>query len=156
MDINFLDRELMRIMKEEQLYLEQLNNISAYRDMFFKILINIRKGVSRSKKSMIEHNELMDGLLMVDEENARSYKAKVLYHRIKSLYHFSVQDNISFYESSVNLVKALEGNRSFFKEDASEYIAALSNHAVSCGRVGKFNEVREILNVNNAFSIAKF
>lgn len=145
MDINFLDKEMDRITEEEKKYLNQLNNISAYRNIFFKILMNIRKGISRNENIIKEHEKLMAGPLMVDKKNASTYKSKVLFYRIKSLYYFSIADHRSFYEASTDLIEAMEENPRFFKEDVSEYISVLSNHAVSCGRFEKFGEVRETL-----------
>ena len=144
-DIAFLDRELERIKTEEHNYLEQLTNISAYRNIFFKILVSIRKDVSRGAKQREELKILMNNPLMEQENQARSWMAKVLFYRIQSIYHFSVSDFEAFYRSSRQLIKLLERNKLMLSEDVSEYISALNNHIISCGRLGKMNEVRQTL-----------
>ncbi|MBI5914251.1 MAG: hypothetical protein HY842_02670 [Bacteroidetes bacterium] len=145
-DIAFLDRELGRITQEEHGYLEQLTNISAYRNIFFSILVSIRKEVSRSQKQREELSALMADPLMQDESHARSYLAKVLFFRIHSIYLFSISDFEAFYDSSKKLIKLMERNKLMLREDVSEYISALSNHVISCGRLGKVAEVRQTLN----------
>ncbi len=144
-DIAFLDREMKRITQEEQQYLENLSNISAYRNIFFSILVGIRKDVSRSKTQREEFAALMENPLMKDESQARAFLAKVLYFRILSIYYFSNSNFESFYSVSKNLIKLMERNKLMLQEDVSEYISALSNHAISCGRLGKVDEVRQTL-----------
>lgn len=43
----------------------------------------------------------------------------------------------------------MEHNKLILKEDVSEYISALNNHIISCGRLGKVEEVRETLDKLN-------
>lgn len=145
-DIAFLDRELERIKMEEYSYLEQLTNISAYRNIFFNILVSIRKDVSRNARQREELTALMHDPLMESETQARSWMARVLFYRIQSIYHFSMSDFGAFYRSSKQLIKLLEHNKLRLAEDVSEYISALNNHIISCGRLGKIDEVRQTLN----------
>jgi tetratricopeptide (TPR) repeat protein len=144
-DIAFLDRELGRINKEERSYLEQLSNISGYRSIFFKMLVSIRKDVSRSQKQREELTSLMENPLMTDEEQALSHTAKMLFYRISSIYFFSVSKFQKFYESGQTLIELMESRPALLQEDVSEYISALNNHMVSCGRVGRLDEFRETL-----------
>jgi tetratricopeptide (TPR) repeat protein len=144
-DFTFLGQEMQRIMSEEQRCLDKLSNISAYRSIFFEILVKIRKDVSRSQAQRENFAALMDNPLMQDESMASSFIAKVLFYRIQTIYNFSASNFEAFYESSTNLIHLLEHNKLMQEEDVSEYIAALSNHIVSCGRLGKIEEVRQTL-----------
>ncbi len=144
-NIAFLDRELDRITEEERDYLAQLSNISDYRSIFFKMLVSIRKDVSRSQKQREELASLMQNPLMADEGQARSYTAKVLFYRISSIYFFSVSKFEEFYQSGKTLIELMESRPALLREDVSEYISALNNHMVSCGRVGRLDEFRETL-----------
>jgi len=144
-DITFLDREQERIAEEERGYLEQLSNISAYRSIFFNMLVSIRKDVSRSQKQREDLATLMEHPLMRDEGQARSHKAKVLFHRISSIYFFSVSKFEAFYQSSKTLLDLMEDHPALLQEDVSEYISVLNNHMVSCGRVDRLDEFRETL-----------
>ncbi len=148
-DISFLDREMKRIMAEEAEYLDKLANISAYRNMFFHILVGIRKDVSRSKTQREEFAALMENPLMKNESQALSFIAKVLYYRILSIYYFSNSNFELFYSVSKNLIKLMEHNKLMLKEDVSEYISALNNHIISCGRLNKVLEVRKTLDKLN-------
>lgn len=144
-DIAFLDREMKRITEEEQGYLEQLSNISAYRNIFFNILVGIRKDVSRSKTQREAFAQIMENPLMKEDANPRSLIAKVLYYRILSIYYFSTSNFEAFYASSNKLLALMEHNQLMLQEDVSEYISALNNHIISCGRLIKVEEVRETL-----------
>lgn len=144
-DIAFLDREMKRITEEEQGYLEQLSNISAYRNIFFNILVGIRKDVSRSKTQREAFAQIMENPLMKEDANPRSFIAKVLYYRILSIYYFSTSNFEAFYASSNKLLALMEHNQLMLQEDVSEYISALNNHVISCGRLGRVDEVRQTL-----------
>ena len=144
-DIAFLNRELGRITEEERNYLEQLSNVSDYRSIFFKMLVSIRKDVSRSQKQREELAALMENPLMADEGQALSHTAKVLFYRIASIYFFSISRFEDFYKSGNTLLNLMEERPALLQEDVSEYISALNNHMVSCGRVGRLNEFRETL-----------
>ncbi len=148
-DIAFLNKEMERITNEEQNYLENLANISAYRNIFFNILVGIRKDVSRSQAQREEFALLMENPLMKDAANARSFNAKVLYYRILSIYYFSNSNFELFYSFSKSLLELMEQNKLMMDEDVSEYISALNNHIISCGRLGKVGEVRETLDKLN-------
>ena len=144
-DIAFLDKELDRISEEEKKYLQQLKNISEYRSIFFKILVSLRKDVSRNKKKAIALKKIIDSPLFKNEELADSYKSKILFYRSMSLYHFSNADYEAFHRASSNLVSLMESNGKMMKEDVSEYISALNNHILSCGRMMKIDEMKKTL-----------
>jgi tetratricopeptide (TPR) repeat protein len=144
-DIAFLDRELENLWEEERTYLQRLHNISEYRNIFFKMLVSIRKDASRRDKQLAELASLMDNPLLKDERSAGSYKSKVLFYRIHSIYYFSVSDLEAFYKTNKKLLELMESNRALLREDVSEYISALNNHVISCGKLKRFDEVRATL-----------
>ena len=144
-DIAFLDKELDRISDHEKETLYKLNNISAYRSIFFKILVSLRKDVSRSEKQKTALSKLMNDPLMENEEKPISHIARILFYRIKSIYYFSSSKFHDFYESSNQLLAIMESRAFLFNEDVSEYISALNNHVVSCGVLGKYGEVGKTL-----------
>ncbi len=146
MDIAFLDKELPHIEEEEANFLHQLTNISAYKSIFFKILVSIRKDVSRSEKQRMELSKLMEDTLLKNVQFAQTYTAKVLFYRIHSIYNFSISKFQEFYQTSKTLIGLMEENPLFLGEDVSEYISALNNHMVSCGRVGRLEEFVNTLN----------
>lgn len=144
--IDFLDKELENIAREEASYLSAIRTFADYQNIFFSIYVSLRKGVSRDEKQLRELKALMDNPLMADPDNARFFKARVLYYRIYSLYYFSVADLDMFYETSKLLIGLIESKPLLLKEDVSEYISALNNHIISCGSLEYLDEVRETLN----------
>lgn len=144
-DIAYLDRELNRIAEEEQHWADCLSNFVAYRNLFFQMLLNVRKEVSRSPEQIAEMSSLMKHPLMQDENQALSFSASVMHLRIQSIYYFTVSDFESFYKSSKKLVALMEKHPKLLKEDVSEYISALNNHIISCGRMRRYKEVEQTL-----------
>ena len=145
-DITFLDSELERIDSEEKACLEQLRNLSVYRNIFFKIFIAIRKdAILRSEEQRENLQQIINHSLLEKVENARSHRAKVLYYRIFGLYYYATLDYQQFYEYSKTIIALMESQKHFLKEDVSSYIGALSNYSLSCGLLGRYDEVEQCL-----------
>ncbi|MCB0584543.1 MAG: hypothetical protein KDD06_04350 [Phaeodactylibacter sp.] len=145
-DIDFLDEELSRIAEEESQVLEQLRVISGYRNIFFRLLVSLRKHTvfkREEQKKML--SEVMQSPLMQDYGLANSHTARVIYHRIYSIYHFAASDLQGFYSKNQGLIALMESEPHMLQEDVSEYISALSNLIRSCGEMGRLDEMEENL-----------
>lgn len=144
-DITYLDKELDRIETEQRSLLQQMQRLSEYRNVFFELLILLRKDTASSEEKIKDLN-LHDSLFNRAEiEDTPSYKEKVLYYRALSLYHLSLKDFKSFYEVSKKLIQTFESKKYMLDEDVSEYISALSNHYIASGSLRKLDEVEEVL-----------
>ncbi len=146
MDIPFLDSDLDRIDEEEKRCLEQLKNLSGYKNVFYKVLVNIRKNAllrSEEQKSLL--TKIIDNPLLKSIDLAKSHKAKLFYYRTYSLYYYAILDHEKFYTSCKLVIESMESKPNLLKEDVSEYISALSNFALSCGLLEKYEEVRQSL-----------
>ena len=141
-NIAFLDTELDRIDEEEKAVLQQLRNISEYRNLFFRLLVNLRKDASLRKKEGREKLlKLIDYPLLKDINSARSHQARILYYRIYSLYFYTQADFGNFYQTGKKLLEVMEAQPYFLDEDVSEYISALSNFILGCGQMNKYDEI---------------
>lgn len=147
MNVSFFDHELSRIDQEEKTYLEQLSNASEYRNIFFKLYVSIRMNAFlRSEDKIAYLKSVVSQPLLQDIARARSHLARILYHRIYSLYYFSILDIHGFNASGKYLLDVMESQPFLLKEDMSEYIAALGNYTLSCGLLEEYDSVRECLN----------
>jgi hypothetical protein len=145
-DIAFLDKELNRIDEEEQRCLAQLRNLSIYKNIFYQVMISIRKdNILRSDTQVSNLRRLTEHPLLSEESQAQSHQARVLYHRIFGLYHYSVADYESFYHSSKKFLEAVESAPHLLKEDVSDYISAVSNLSLACALTYRYNEVRDTI-----------
>jgi hypothetical protein len=145
-DIAFLDSQLSRIDAEEKDCLTRLQNISSYRNIFFQLLISLRKDASlRNKEQGEKLSAIIRHPLLADESLAGSHQARILYHRIYSVYYYAQKKLSEFYQVSQVLLSLMEGQVHFLKEDVSEYISALSNLTLACGWLKKHDEVEKNL-----------
>lgn len=145
-DIDFLDKELGRIAGEEKEVQGQLGVISAYRNIFLTMLVSIRKHtVIRREEQKRVLSEAMRSPLLQDYTLASSHTARVIYHRIYSLYYFASSDQQGFYRKNQELIALMESEPHMLQEDVSEYISALSNLIRSCGEMGLLEEMEENL-----------
>lgn len=145
-DIVFLDKELDRINQEESDCLEQRGNLSAYQNIFYRVMIGIRKeAFLRSEEKVAHLNKIMEHELLSDLRNAKSHKARILYFRIYSLFYYSVINYEKFHLMSKRLLKLMESQPHFLQEDVSDYISALSNYTASCGLLEDYPEVDNCL-----------
>ena len=144
MDIPFLNAHLGRIDQEEKDCLESLRNLSFYQNIFFKILIHIRKNaVLRTEEQKTILNEIISNDLMSDISKAKSHHAKISFNRIYGLYYYAIQDYEKFHTSCKAEIELIESVPYFLKEDTSEYISALSNYVLSCGLLEKYSELEQ-------------
>ena len=146
MDIPFLDSDLDRIDEEERLCLEQLQNLSGYKNVFYKVLVNIRKNaLLRSEEQRKLLSKTIENPLLKSVDFVKSHKAKLFYYRTFSLYYYAILDYQEFYNYSKLVIEEMESKPHLLKEDVSEYISALSNFTLSCGLLEKYPEVKENL-----------
>lgn len=139
-DVDFLDNELGRIEEEEKQYLEQLNNLASYRNLFLKLYLSIKKNAADK-----ELFEIIENDSLVKKKEFRSHRAKVLYFRVKSLLAYAKENIQEFYEYNKELITEMESRRHFLDENASEYISALSNYCMSCKLTKHYDELDESL-----------
>ncbi len=145
-DIVFLDKELDRINNEENECLEQRGNLSAYQNLFYRVMIGIRKdALLRSEEKVANLNLIMENKLLTDLRNAKSHKARVFYFRIYSLFYYSIINYEKFHIMSKRLMRLMESQAHFLREDIADYISALTNYTASCGLLEYYEEVAECL-----------
>jgi len=145
-NIEFLDSQLGRIDKEEQDCLEQLRNISTYRNILYQLIISRRKdAVLRSELKVEKLNTIMRNPVLKNIEQAKSHRAKILYYRIYSNYNYSILAYKDFYQYSLQLVELMESRKDLLKEDVSGYIFAMTNLMLACGLLGKHSELENYL-----------
>lgn len=145
-DIAFLDRELPGIQQAEQRYDEQLGNLIAYRNLFLRLLVLLRKDAAlRNQQSAQILQEIIQHPLLNKEVVRLSTQADMLYLRIYSLYYYALKNYEGFYQTSKQLIALMEAQPHLLREDVSEYISALSNYVMSCGWLQRFDEVEGAL-----------
>ncbi len=145
-DIGFLDQELARIEAQEQEALDKLRKISAYRNIFFRLLVSLRKDASlRGEAFKMRLSGIVDSPLLEDYGQANSHQAQVLFYRIRSLYYYATAELERFYQESKALIALMESQPHMLQEDVSEYISALNNFIRSCGETKRLEEMEHNL-----------
>jgi len=145
-NIEFLDNQLDLINQEEKDCLEQLSNLSTYRNILYQLIISRRKdAVLRSELKVQKLSEIMSHSMLQNIEEARSHRAKIFYYRIYSNYAYSILAYEDFYQYSVELVALMKSKPHLLKEDMSGYIFAMTNLMLACGLLGKYSELEEHL-----------
>ena len=122
-DVNFLDKELDRIQMEEKECLEQLEDLSIYQNVFFKVLISGKKNAllrTEDKKEYLQ--KLLSNPLMQDVEKAKSHRAEILFYRIKSICQYSFSDYEGFYQSGKKILEVMESRPHLLQEDVLSLI----------------------------------
>lgn len=145
-DIPYLDKSLQRIAEDEKYFLERLSNSTTYRNIFFELLVNIRKGATfRAKDKKAAFERILMQPLMKSDEIPQSYTSKVLYYRILSIHAYATLDRHKFHDYGKQLLEVMESKPYMLKEDVSEYISALSNFITSCSILRRYEVMRDYL-----------
>jgi hypothetical protein len=136
-DIDFLDKELQRIHAREQEVLALQSEILTAKQDFFNMLLRVRREAQVSKSVGAE--------LHIGEVSYGSIKAEIFRLRTLNLYHYASQNPEAFWQSGADLLHFIEQFPHFFKENLTEYIAALSNFIVACGLLSRYDLVETTL-----------
>lgn len=144
-DVDYLDNNLALLQQEEETCLAKMANIKAYQGLFYRLYLMAQKNTVRSQHGKREVEALAQHALLASPDNCLSFRAKVLYYRIQSILHYQFRETEAFYASCKALIELMESEPTLLKEDSSQYIAALSNFAASCGYQGAYLEMREVL-----------
>ena len=134
-DVDFLQNELGRIEAEEKLYLEQLNLLSRYRNLFLELYLKIKSKAGLDEIQHIVNSELINNKLL------NSHRTTVLYYRTKSLLAFMQKNVPAFGEHSRELLEVMESKPHFLKEEVAEYISALHNYCMYCALKKDFDNL---------------
>jgi hypothetical protein len=134
-DVDFLQSELERIAAEECGYVEQLNLLSQYRNLFLELYLKIKSGGKVADVQHIITNKLLQ------EENFKSHRTHVICYRAKALLAYIQKDEEAFRSHSRELIRIMESKPHFLKVEISEYISALHNYCVSCSSRREYDEL---------------
>jgi hypothetical protein len=145
-DVDLLAREIQRIDYEEDTCLKQLDNLAKYRRLFLRFWTSVKtEAAARHQVRLEKLHRLADDSLLKNVDEAFSHRARVLFFRSKTIYHYLTIEHLEFYETSVQLISLQESKPWFLKESLAEYIAALSNFWLACGLLKKYDEVATTL-----------
>ena len=132
-NIQYLDQHLPRIEQAETDIQKKIENQTIYHNIFLKLLVSLRKDASlRAPEQRDRLLSLLNHPELDQFDKALSHQAKILYHRIYSLYYYSISDFQSFYNTGELLVEIIESKPHFLKESVRDYISTLSNLLVAC------------------------
>ncbi len=147
MDADYLHKNLDQLLFDEQRVLEQLRNAADYRKAFFQVYATTLQRASQHRgEGQARHlQSIVSQEVFNSPDLAISHKARVMYYRTLNIYHYGAMQFDEFYETGKTLIALLESQPHFLRESLSDYIAALSNLILSCGLLGKYDEVRECL-----------
>jgi len=144
--VDFLDKNLQNLETESIEVRKKLSTLIDFRNLYFKIMILIRKNpLSRSQEENHDLENIINDPLVLKNDAHISHRSKCLKHRILGLYYYTKIDYQNFYLHSKNLIEIMESKPVILKEETGEYVNALSNYALSCGLLEKNLEVEEIL-----------
>ena len=140
-DIRFLDENLEIIVKKEKEILKNRTLEIDLRNLFFELLIELRKDASRGPEQLKRIAVLRESLTLKKVPENPPYRIAVMHFRILTLFAFAKADFKKSYEISSQLLELMEAKKYFLKENLSEYISAINNHLISCGQLKKYDEV---------------
>ncbi len=146
MDVDYLHKQLEALHLRERNTAAQLSEVLQYRQLFFQAyLIVKREALLRTPEGQTQLRALREHPLLQTPQQVRSHTAKVLSQRTLNLCYYAAGERQNFYHSNLQLVQLLESQPHFLRENLADYIAAMSNLILSCGLLGRYDEVEKHL-----------
>jgi hypothetical protein len=133
-DIDFLDKELQAIQLKEQEILNQQGEVLQAKQKFYQILLHVRRNAQSD-------NKLMMSELGNIPATSSSIHAETYHRRAQNLVYYAMKDLPAFHTSGHELIQFLEQHLYLFKENLTEYIAALSNYILASGLLNRYDQV---------------
>ncbi len=146
MDVDLLYKQFGSLLTRERTVAAQFAEVMEYRNLFFQAYLLVkREALLRDSRGQEQLRALRAHPLLRDSARPSSHTAQVLYYRTLNLCHYAAAEREAFYESGSKLVALLESKPHFLRENQADYIAALSNLILSCGLLGRYDEVKKHL-----------
>lgn len=144
-NVSYLDKELQRIQQEEALYLAALRELSEYWQLFFQLYLHVRKySVVRSGKRLEDLKALMQHPRL-KEDAPQLYHARILYHRIYSLFYYSTGEAQRYYRRNQQLLDLAQAKWYLVEENPSQYISIITNLVYSCAYLKRYEDLEHYL-----------
>lgn len=146
-DMAWLEAQLPALAMAEAEALRQQGYYAQSRNMFFRLLANLRKDPSLRGAAAWQQalEDDLDWTLLDELAENGAHLSKILRYRILTVYCYAVGDLVQFHAYGRQLIALMESKPHFIKEDASDYIAAISNYIRSCGELKRFGEIAAAL-----------
>ena len=144
-DIPGLAKALPRIEARERELLTQLNAINTLQNLFFELLIGIRKSALRSAEVQARLETLRAHPLLRAPGASGTFRGERLYYRIRGIMAYAANDYPAFYTLSKTLIELLESRPAWLREDLEDYLAALNNFTVASGHLERYDEIETCL-----------
>lgn len=144
-DITQLAKVLPRIEAREQELLRQLHAINTLQNLFYELLIGIRKQALRSVEVLARLQTLQAHPLLQRAETTATFRGARLFYRIRGIMAYATNDYTAFYELSQQLIDLLESRPAWLKEDLEDYLAALNNFTIAAGHLQRYADIEVCL-----------
>lgn len=135
--------------KLKQLTLENLDAIRTieeyhllYNEMFY---FTKEAGSVRNEKDLARLNQIVSHPLLKDRSKALNFDSKFKYFNIMGHYYRLISDTDNWLKYRKELVKLMESDKKYIKENPRSYILALNNYLHACVITGKEKEFTEYL-----------
>ncbi|MCC6866403.1 MAG: hypothetical protein IT280_09635 [Ignavibacteria bacterium] len=108
-----------------------------YNDMF---MFSKETGTLRNENDLNRLNEIINNPLMQNSSLAKTFDAKFRYYTILGYYYRLTGDNKNWLKQRYELVKLMESEKKFIKENPRSYVMALNNYLDACIHSGNMDE----------------
>lgn len=131
----------------EKLKRDSLNNLKQvtlneeyhvlYNEMFF---FSKNTGTVRNESDLKKLNAIISNPLLKDETLAETFDAKFKLYNILGHYYRIINDNENWLRYRKNLVKLMESDKKYIRENPRSYVLALNNYLHACVSTNSYDD----------------
>lgn len=148
-----LDKALQKLMQEEKVVLDKLQNVNILQTNYYHVFALIKKDrMLSNKKHALDLNRIMQNPIYSDLDNADSFRAKVIYFSTFTFYLELKGEYEEGFKYSSSLIDLWNSHPNNIKEQPDKYLASNVNFLNRCFRLNKLKEMRKTLDRLNALS----
>lgn len=150
---NFDDFDYDKLKKDSLNNLEKLTLNEQYHILYNDMFMFTKEtGNIRNEKDLEKLNKIFSSPLLQDESKAVTFDAKFKCYTILGHYYRITDDKAGWLKYRKMLVKLMESEKKYIRENPRSYILALNNYLHACVFTGMNSEFGEYLNKLKAFA----
>lgn len=141
-------REIEKVERQEALVHEKIINLNRYNNHINQLTIALKKNSGRKldKATNLTITSTFLSQLFINEKNALTKKALIIFHQVNSIYHehitYDYKQALSHTEKQMEIIKNLE---SYQKTNSLSFIACLKKSCIFAAETRQFAKAKDAL-----------
>ncbi|MBI2272127.1 MAG: hypothetical protein HYU69_17440 [Bacteroidetes bacterium] len=142
-----------KIIREEDLIIEKMARVRAYKNISFQFLsIPYKSDAFRRQETKALFEKLNRTGFVSGKSEGENFNEAFYRYKAYDFYYSRNEEHLNSYRFTKRIIQLMESNPDQIRFSPIRYIGSLNNHMLNCRRLGKYNELRIGIDVMRSFA----